>query len=212
MKLTEIRINLCPGPHGAPHAGASRCAPGGQRLRAFCSLTFDNTFVIHDVKLIDGNGGLFLAMPSRKLSDHCPGCGEKNHLRARFCNECGRRLDEDRAIRQAHDCAVRQAHDGAGRQAHDGAGRQAHDCAGRQLHDHAVAAGPGGQRLKLHADIVHPINATSRRQIENQVFQAYRNEVDRSTQPGYVPPAQSSLDRADGYGEDIGAVVSNATM
>ncbi len=144
MKLTEIRINLCPGPHGKPHASAA-AAPGGQRLRAFCSLTFDNTFVIHDVKLIDGNGGLFLAMPSRKLSDHCPGCGEKNHLRDRFCNECGRRLDEDRAIRQAHDCAVRQAHDGAGQQAHDGAGQQA-QFAGRQLHDHAVAAGPGGQR------------------------------------------------------------------
>src|SRR4051794_41309889 len=38
-------------------------------------------------------------MPSRKLTDRCGGCGSKNHLRARFCNSCGHRLDENRAIR-----------------------------------------------------------------------------------------------------------------
>ena len=74
MELTEVRINLC--------------GDRGGRLKAFCSLTFDNTFVIRDVKLIDGNEGLFLAMPSRKLCDHCPACHEKNHLRARYCNNC----------------------------------------------------------------------------------------------------------------------------
>jgi stage V sporulation protein G len=82
MQLSEIRINLCGGTSG--------------RLKAFCSLTFDNTFVIRDVKLIEGNDGLFLAMPSRKLCDRCRRCGEKNHLRARFCNNCGARLDESR--------------------------------------------------------------------------------------------------------------------
>jgi len=159
MKLTEIRINLCPVPQDAAHAGTGRSAQSGQRLRAFCSLTFDNTFVIHDVKLIDGNDGLFLAMPSRKLSDHCPGCGEKNHLRARFCNGCGRHLDEERSVRPIH--------------------------------------GPGGavgSRVKLHADIAHPINGACRRQMENQVVQAYWGEVNRSRQPGYVPP---SLDAED---------------
>ncbi len=40
-------------------------------------------------------------MPSRKLTDRCPQCGSKNHLRARFCNQCGGRLDEDRATRDA---------------------------------------------------------------------------------------------------------------
>jgi stage V sporulation protein G len=168
MKLTDIRINLCPGPHNVPYPGTGHNAPMGQRLRAFCSMTFDNTFVIHDVKLIDGNGGLFLAMPSRKLSDHCPGCGEKNHLRARFCNGCGRRLDEDRAARLAPE------------------------------------RGTTGQRVKLHTDIVHPINAACRRQIENQVFRAYWSEVDRSRQPGYVPPAQSGLDQGDGFFDSVG--------
>jgi stage V sporulation protein G len=82
MHLTEVRINLCAG--------------RGSRLKAFCALTFDHTFVIRDVKLIDGNDGLFLAMPSRKLCDHCPSCSEKNHLRARYCSNCGRRLNEER--------------------------------------------------------------------------------------------------------------------
>lgn len=88
MELTEIRINL---------SGNT-----GGRLKAFCSLTFDDTFVVRDVKLIDGHDGIFLAMPSRKLSDHCGRCGEKNHLRARFCNGCGRRLDERRGAANAN--------------------------------------------------------------------------------------------------------------
>jgi len=82
MQLTDVRIKLC--------------EDQNNRLKAFCALTFDNTFVIRDVKLIDGNDGLFLAMPSRKLADHCHRCGEKNHLRARYCNQCGSRLDEQR--------------------------------------------------------------------------------------------------------------------
>jgi stage V sporulation protein G len=136
MKLSEIRVSLC------------NSAQGANRLRAFCSLTFDHTFVIRDVKLIEGNDGLFLAMPSRKICDHCRRCGEKNHLRARFCNQCGTRLDENRASTFHH-------------------------------------AGPG--RVKLHADIAHPINIESRHRIEREVLAAYRDELVRSQQPGYVP-------------------------
>jgi stage V sporulation protein G len=155
MQLTEIRINLCGNP-AATAPSRSRSAPQGGRLRAFCSLTFDDTFVSRDVKLIDGNDGLFLAMPSRKLMDHCPGCGDKNHLRARFCNNCGTRLDEDRYLR--------------------------------------YRSGNGQSRLKLHADIAHPINARTRQDIERRVFRAYEQEVERSQQPGYVAP---SLDHED---------------
>jgi stage V sporulation protein G len=36
-------------------------------------------------------------MPSRKLTDRCGRCGMKNHLRAKFCNECGNRLPSERA-------------------------------------------------------------------------------------------------------------------
>src|SRR5207249_780355 len=73
-----------------------------ERLQAFCSITFDDMFVIRDLKIIEGTRGSFVAMPSRKLTDRCGGCGYKNHLRARFCNQCGGRLNEDRAIRD-HD-------------------------------------------------------------------------------------------------------------
>ncbi len=51
---------------------------------------------MRDIKIIDGPNGVFVAMPSRKLMDHCPKCRNKNHLRARFCNNCGAALDENR--------------------------------------------------------------------------------------------------------------------
>jgi stage V sporulation protein G len=138
MNLTEVRINLCPGQAG--------------RLKAFCSLTFDHAFVVRDVKLIEGHDGLFLAMPSRKLCDHCPRCREKNHLRARFCNQCGMHLDENRYLRYQN------------------------------------GNSNGQSRLKLHADIAHPITADCRQEVEKKVVMAYHDEVERSKQPGYVPP------------------------
>jgi stage V sporulation protein G len=69
------------------------------RLLAFCSLTFDSCFVIRDLKIIRGAKGPFIAMPSRKLMDRCPRCGGKNTLRSAFCNHCGRKQPEARAIR-----------------------------------------------------------------------------------------------------------------
>src|SRR3954449_6788730 len=72
-----------------------------ERLQAFCSITFDDMFVIRDLKIIEGAKGFFVAMPSRKLTDRCSHCGSKNHLRSRFCNQCGSKLDEDRATRDA---------------------------------------------------------------------------------------------------------------
>ncbi|QEL15229.1 SpoVG family protein [Limnoglobus roseus] len=87
MHITEVRIKLCEANH--------------ERLLAFCSITFNHAFVIRDLKVIDGTRGLFVAMPSRKLTDRCTSCSCKNHLRARFCNNCGRRLDEARAIRES---------------------------------------------------------------------------------------------------------------
>ena len=87
MEITEVRIKLMEEP--------------GERLKAFCSITFDNCFVVRDLKIIDGANGPFVAMPSRKLTSHCPGCGMKNHLRAQYCNHCGKRLEESRAPKDA---------------------------------------------------------------------------------------------------------------
>ena len=38
------------------------------RTKALASVTFDNEFVVHEIKVIDGNSGLFIAMPSRKAN------------------------------------------------------------------------------------------------------------------------------------------------
>ena len=85
MEITEVRIKLMDDPN--------------DRLQAFCSVTFDSAFVIRDLKIIQGLKGPFVAMPSRKLTDRCGKCRGKNDLRARHCNQCGVRLDEDRAPR-----------------------------------------------------------------------------------------------------------------
>ncbi|HZW67760.1 MAG TPA: septation regulator SpoVG [Pseudogracilibacillus sp.] len=39
------------------------------KMRAIASITFDDEFVVHDVRVIDGNNGLFVAMPSKRTSD-----------------------------------------------------------------------------------------------------------------------------------------------
>lgn len=39
------------------------------KMKAIVSVTFDDQFVVHDIKIIDGQNGLFVAMPSRKMPD-----------------------------------------------------------------------------------------------------------------------------------------------
>ena len=85
MEITEVRVKLMEG--------------SDDRLQAFCSITFDNCFVVRDLKIIEGSNGPFVAMPSRKLTSHCPQCGCKNHLRSAYCNQCGARLKDDRTMR-----------------------------------------------------------------------------------------------------------------
>ena len=82
MVITEVRIKLMD--------------ENNERLQAFCSVTFDDCFVIRDLKIIEGTKGSFVAMPSRKLTDRCTHCGSKNHLRARHCNQCGANFTAER--------------------------------------------------------------------------------------------------------------------
>jgi stage V sporulation protein G len=131
MEISEVRVKLVNNKD--------------DRLKAFCSVTFDNEFVVRDIKIIEGTGGYFVAMPSRKMSDHCERCGGKNHLRAKFCNNCGASLPEERAKK---------------------------DVKGR---------------MKLHADIAHPINAECRQKIQDKVTVAFEQEMEKSKQPGYKP-------------------------
>lgn len=39
------------------------------RMRAIASITLDNEFVVHDIRVIDGNEGLFVAMPSKRTPE-----------------------------------------------------------------------------------------------------------------------------------------------
>lgn len=54
MQVTDVRVR--------------RIAQVG-RMKAVASITMDNEFVIHDIKVIEGEKGLFVAMPSRKSPD-----------------------------------------------------------------------------------------------------------------------------------------------
>ncbi|MEM8885761.1 MAG: SpoVG family protein [Planctomycetota bacterium] len=81
MNITEVRIKLLPQREAFE-----------DRLRAFCTVTFEHSFVVRDLKVIQGQNGFFVAMPSRKLTARCSRCGAKNHLRARYCNDCGAHL------------------------------------------------------------------------------------------------------------------------
>ena len=66
------------------------------KFRGVASIVINNALLVRDLKIIEGSEGAFVAMPSRKLQDNCPHCQGKNHLRARFCNDCGESLDEYR--------------------------------------------------------------------------------------------------------------------
>ncbi|MDD5561600.1 MAG: septation protein SpoVG family protein [Candidatus Omnitrophica bacterium] len=74
MEITEVRIVLKDSPD--------------KKLRAYATVTFDNVFVVRNIKVIEGSTGLFIAMPSRKVKHPCPKCSFKNELRSKYCNQC----------------------------------------------------------------------------------------------------------------------------
>ena len=54
MEITDVRVR--------------KVAKDG-KMKAVVSITIDNEFVVHDIKVIEGDRGLFIAMPSRKSAD-----------------------------------------------------------------------------------------------------------------------------------------------
>ena len=78
MEITEVRVKLVD--------------DSDDRLQAFCSITFDDSFVVRDLKIIEGASGPFVAMPARKIAIHCSKCRAKNNSKATYCNHCGVRL------------------------------------------------------------------------------------------------------------------------
>ena len=55
MEITDVRIRLI---------------PDDNKLKAIASITFDDEFVVHDIKIINGQNGQFVAMPSRKIGEN----------------------------------------------------------------------------------------------------------------------------------------------
>jgi stage V sporulation protein G len=55
MQITDVRIR--------------RVTKDDGKMKAFVSITIDDQFVVHDIKVIEGEKGLFIAMPSRKTAD-----------------------------------------------------------------------------------------------------------------------------------------------
>ena len=78
MEITEIRVFLKEGQD--------------KKLKAYATLTFDNEFVVRNIKVIQGVSGMFIAMPSRKLKFSCPKCKFRNEMGSKFCNQCGSSL------------------------------------------------------------------------------------------------------------------------
>jgi stage V sporulation protein G len=85
--VTDVRIKLTDEP----------ARDGHPRVVAYASIAIGDVFVVHDVKLLVNGREYFVAMPSKRIADRCPGCEAKNHLKARFCNYCGIRLGDGRA-------------------------------------------------------------------------------------------------------------------
>ena len=54
MEITDVRL---------------RRVNGEGRMKAIASITIDNEFVVHDIRVIDGNNGMFVAMPSKRMPD-----------------------------------------------------------------------------------------------------------------------------------------------
>lgn len=82
LSITDIRVKLV---HGA-----------SDKLCAFASITVQGSLVVRDIKIIAGDGRMFVAMPNRKLCDRCPRCAGKNPMRSRYCGDCGERLGSGR--------------------------------------------------------------------------------------------------------------------
>lgn len=75
MEITEIRV--------FPKEGQDK------KLKAYVTVTFDDCFVVRNIKVIQGANSLFIAMPSKKMKLVCKTCHIKNETGSRFCNYCG---------------------------------------------------------------------------------------------------------------------------
>lgn len=95
MEITEVRVILKDSQD--------------KKLKAYATVTFDNVFVVRDIKVIEGKTGLFIAMPSRKVKHACPKCAFKNELRSKYCNQCAAPLPVEAVPLHTEEVSASQA-------------------------------------------------------------------------------------------------------
>ncbi|MGI6605252.1 MAG: septation regulator SpoVG [Firmicutes bacterium] len=78
MEITDVRV---------------RRVNGEGKLKAYVSITLDNSFAVHDIRVVEGQNGLFVAMPSKKLAS-----GEFRDI-AHPINAATRHMVQDRILR-----------------------------------------------------------------------------------------------------------------
>ncbi|MDR2089916.1 MAG: septation regulator SpoVG [Clostridiales Family XIII bacterium] len=89
MRITDVRI---------------RKVSDEGKMKAVVSVTFDDEFVVHDIKIIDGQNGLFIAMPSRKMGE-----GDFRDIAHPLVSETRNRIKEaifaeyERVLEEKHD-------------------------------------------------------------------------------------------------------------
>ena len=90
MEITDIRI---------------RKVDADSKMKAVVSVTFDDEFVVHDIKIIEGQNGLFIAMPSRKMGEgdfrdiaHPLKSETRNRIRDAIFAEYEKLPDEDPSV------------------------------------------------------------------------------------------------------------------
>ncbi len=80
MKITEVRIFTRDN--------------SDDKVKAYVSVTFEDAFVVRDLKILEGVNGLLVVMPSRRMHISCSECGYKNRYKSRFCNQCGKNIEK----------------------------------------------------------------------------------------------------------------------
>ena len=144
MEITEVRLFLRDNPT--------------TKLRAYATITFDNAFVVRNIKVIEGNKGLFVAMPSRRIEEPCPKCGAKNSLRSKYCNQCGSELPQ-------RESPPPPAENTGGSFTGEKTGRRSE-----------------------HRDIAHPINMETTGYIQKKILEAYEAEKAQGPQDKSFAP------------------------
>ncbi len=117
-----------------------------KKLKAYVSVTFDDSFVVRNIKVIEGSGGLFIAMPSKKIKQPCPKCGFRNEIRSKYCNQCAAGLPAPSVPTRPFGDSFNMNH------------------------------GAQGSAQLEHKDIAHPITQPFREYLQKKVLDAYEQE------------------------------------